>query len=224
MMIGERFSFTAPQVNLNAPATTSNSNILLALSGHVSRRWSMSSELQFNPNQSQVQLYNISSSYRPEPGKVLNFGYRFSRGTSGALIQGGASVTPTGYTMLNGINYPTIGGVPYTLIGGIPYTVNTGGLRQVDVSTQWPLYGRWHGVARWNYSLQDSRILDAIGGLEYNQDCWLLRLVAQRFATATQQSNTGFFVQLELNDFVKVGSDPLDLLKKNVPGYTKLND
>jgi LPS-assembly protein len=224
VMIGERFSFTSPQVNLDAPATTSNSDILLALAGHVNRQWSMDSEFQYDPNQSQVQLYNISASYRPEPGKVLNFGYRFSRGTSGALIPGGAPVTPTGYTTLNGITYPTIGGVPYTLIGGLPYTVNTGGLRQVDVSTQWPISGRWHAVGRWNYSLQDSRILDAIGGLEYSQDCWMLRLVAQRFATATQQSNTGFFVQLELNDFVKVGSDPLDLLKQSVPGYTKLND
>ncbi len=223
-MIGERFSFTTPQVNLNAPQTTSNSDILLALSGQVNRRWTMDSEIQFDPNQSQVQLYNISASYRPEPGKVLNFGYRFSRGTSGALIPGGAPVTPTGYTTLNGITYPTIGGVPYTLIGGIPYTVDTGGMRQVVVSTQWPLFGHWAGVARWNYSLQDSRILDAIGGLEYNQACWTLRLVGQRFATATLQSNTGFFVQLELNDFVKVGSDPLDLLKQSVPGYTKLND
>ena len=97
-------------------------------------------------------------------------------------------------------------------------------LRQVDVSTQWPISDRWHAVGRWNYSLQDSRILETIGGLEYNQDCWMLRLVAQHFATATQQSNTGFFIQLELNDFVKVGSDPLTLLKQSVPGYTKLND
>jgi LPS-assembly protein len=52
----------------------------------------------------------------------------------------------------------------------------------------------------------------------------MMRLVAQRFATATQQSNTGFFVQLELNGFVKVGSDPLTMLKQSVPGYTKLND
>jgi LPS-assembly protein len=223
-MIGERFSFTSPQVNLVGPASTNNrSDILLALSGTMTTHWSMSSEFQFDPNQSHVQRYNISTSYRPEPGKVLNLGYRFSRGTFGALIPGGIP-TPTGYTTLNGITYPTIGGVPYTIIGGLPYAVNMGGLRQVDVSTQWPLFGRWHGVARWNYSLQDSRILETIGGLEYNQDCWLLRLVAQRFATATQQSNTGFFVQLELNDFVKVGADPLDLLKQSVPGYTKLND
>jgi LPS-assembly protein len=52
----------------------------------------------------------------------------------------------------------------------------------------------------------------------------MLRLVAQQFATATLQTNTGFFIQLELNDFVKVGSDPLDLLKQSIPGYSKLND
>lgn len=96
-------------------------------------------------------------------------------------------------------------------------------LRQVDVSSQWPLSNRWHAVGRWDYSLQDGRTSEAIAGLEYYQSCWTLRLVAQRFATATQQHNTGFFVQLELNDFVKVGADPLGLLKQSVPGYAKLN-
>jgi LPS-assembly protein len=48
--------------------------------------------------------------------------------------------------------------------------------------------------------------------------------VGQRFTTATQQTNTGFFVQLELNDLIKVGSDPLVLLKKSIPGYAKTNE
>ena len=179
MMIGERISFSTPQVNLITPASSTNkSDILLALSGRVTRHWSLDSEFQFDPNQSHVQRYNIAAAYRPESGNVLNLGYRFTRNT----------------------------------------------LRQVDISTQLPLMGRWHAVARWNYSLQDSSILEAIGGLEYNQDCWMLRLVAQRFATATQQSNTSFFIQLELNDFVKVGSDPLSLLRQSIPGYTKLNE
>jgi LPS-assembly protein len=97
-------------------------------------------------------------------------------------------------------------------------------LRQIDVSAQWPLLNRWHAVGRWNYSLQDSRILEAIAGLEYNQSCWTLRFVTQRFTVGANQVNTGIFVQLELNDFVKVGSDPLSLLKRSVPDYTKLND
>ena len=94
----------------------------------------------------------------------------------------------------------------------------------MDISGQWPLLDHWHAVGRWNYSLQDSRILEAIAGLEYNQSCWAFRLVAQRFAIGAQQVNTGIFLQLELNDFVKVGSDPLATLKKSISGYTKLND
>jgi LPS-assembly protein len=96
-------------------------------------------------------------------------------------------------------------------------------IRQVDMSAQWPLSTHWHGVARWNYSLLDGRILEALTGLEYNQRCWALRLVAQRFVTATQQTSSGLFVQLELNDMVAVGSDPLGLLRQSVPGYTKMN-
>jgi LPS-assembly protein len=62
-----------------------------------------------------------------------------------------------------------------------------------------------------------------LAGLEYNQDCWTVRLVAQRFAIATQQTSTGFFLQLELNGLVKVGSDPLTALRQGIPGYTKMN-
>ncbi len=97
-------------------------------------------------------------------------------------------------------------------------------LRQTDISGQWPLTKSWGTVARMNYSFQDKRILDAIAGLEYNQSCWTLRLIAQHYTTATKQSNTSFFVQLELSDLMQVGSDPLMVLKQNVPGYTKLNN
>lgn len=51
-----------------------------------------------------------------------------------------------------------------------------------------------------------------------------MRLVAQHFVTATLQTNTGLFLQLELNDFIKVGPDPLTMLKQSVPGYTQLNE
>ncbi|MBI5919305.1 MAG: LPS-assembly protein LptD [Nitrosomonadales bacterium] len=103
------------------------------------------------------------------------------------------------------------------------YRYTRASLRQVDVSAQWPLSSRWHAVMRWNYSLQDSQLLEALTGVEYNQDCWTVRLVAQRFTTSTQQTSTGIFVQLELNGLVRVGSDPLNALRQSIPGYTKLN-
>lgn len=102
---------------------------------------------------------------------------------------------------------------------GYRFTRNS--LRQTDVSVQWPLTAHWRGVARWNYSLQDRRLLEALGGLEYNESCWTVRMVAQRFATATKETSTGFFIQLELRDLVRVGSDPLDVLQQGIPGYTQ---
>ena len=74
-----------------------------------------------------------------------------------------------------------------------------------------------------NYSLPERRIVEALSGLEYNQSCWAVRLVAQSFTSATNVRSTNIFLQLELNDLVRVGSDPLDTLRTSVFGYTKMN-
>ncbi len=97
-------------------------------------------------------------------------------------------------------------------------------LREVDVSAQWPVWGNWYGVGRYNYSLRDKRLVEALGGFEYDGGCWILRGVFQRFATATQTTNTAFFVQLEFNGFSRIGSNPLDVLKRSIPGYGKMHD
>ncbi|CAH1208856.1 LPS-assembly protein LptD [Candidatus Nitrotoga sp. BS] len=104
---------------------------------------------------------------------------------------------------------------------GYRFTRNS--LRQVDISTQWPLSQRWHAMARWNYSLQDNRILELLTGVEYNACCWTARVVAQRFATATNEVSTGIFMQLELSGLVRIGSDPLNALRQSIAGFTKLN-
>lgn len=97
-------------------------------------------------------------------------------------------------------------------------------LKQVDMSTQWLLSGRWHMVGQMKYSLQVTRMVEALAGLEYNQDCWTVRMVAQQFVTDSRESSTTYFIQLELNDLVRVGTDPLGALKQSVPGYTILTE
>jgi LPS-assembly protein len=105
----------------------------------------------------------------------------------------------------------------HTFSGGTP------GIRQVDFSGQWPLGRGWYGVGRFNYSLKERKIIETIGGLEYNGGCWVGRLVLQRYASATGDTNTALFVQLELNDFSKIGSNPLELLSRRIPGYGRIN-
>jgi len=96
-------------------------------------------------------------------------------------------------------------------------------LNQIDVSAQWPLGGAWSGVGRYNYSVYDGRLVEGLGGFEYNAGCWIGRIVLQRFAAATGTSTSAFFVQLELNGFSRIGSNPLETLKRNIPGYDRLN-
>ncbi|MBC7499274.1 MAG: LPS-assembly protein LptD [Herminiimonas sp.] len=96
-------------------------------------------------------------------------------------------------------------------------------LEQVDVSAQWPIANRWYGVGRVNYSLPDSRLAEGLLGMEYKADCWIFRAVAQRTPTATQRSTSSLFFQLELNGLTRLGSNPIDALRTNIPGYQMIS-
>jgi len=103
------------------------------------------------------------------------------------------------------------------------YRFNRDLIKQVDVSVQWPIYGGWYAVGRTNYSLKDKQPIENIAGLEYNGGCWVARLVGQRLATTSGTASSALFFQLELNDFSQIGSNPLDLLKRSIQGYGKIN-
>jgi LPS-assembly protein len=102
-------------------------------------------------------------------------------------------------------------------IGGV-----TNEIRQIDFSAQWPLGGGFYAVGRYNYDLVGGQATEVLGGLEYNAGCWIVRAVAQSFVTATDTRTNLFFVQLELNGFSRFGSNPLEALRRNIPGYTPL--
>jgi LPS-assembly protein len=96
-------------------------------------------------------------------------------------------------------------------------------LQQLDISGQWMLTPRWYAVARANYSIKDRQFVETVGGVEYDGDCWVARVVLQRFSTSSQTATTALFTQLELNGFSKIGSSPLDVLRRNISGYSVIN-
>ena len=93
-------------------------------------------------------------------------------------------------------------------------------LEQIDVSAQWPIALRWYGVGRYNYSLRENQPIEGLAGVEYDAGCWQARGVLQRVSTATANANYAIFFQLELGGLSSIGSNPLNLLKRSVPGYT----
>ncbi len=83
-------------------------------------------------------------------------------------------------------------------------------LNQFDISALWPIVKRqdhrWNGVARWNYSLRDSRTLEILAGVEYDTCCWTFRIADRRFINNVDgSSNNSVFFQLELKGLASFG-------------------
>ena len=97
-------------------------------------------------------------------------------------------------------------------------------LKQFDLSWQLPVNPNLTLLGRWNFSLIDNKTLEAVAGVEYNADCWALRLVGQRLTTTSQTTSNSVYLQLELNGLARFGSNPLELLRRSVPGYQQTND
>jgi len=178
-VLGQRYYFKEQQVSLSTSRRDFNrSDILAAMTGRITPNWVADVGLQYSAITSRTERSNVALRYQPAIGKVMNFGYRFTRDT----------------------------------------------LEQVDLSSQWPIAGRWTGLARWNYTLRDKRLLEGLAGVEYNAGCWAARFVVHRFVSATQEYVNAMFFQVELNGVSKIGSNPLELLRQNVTGYTKTNE
>ncbi|MBI5718196.1 MAG: LPS-assembly protein LptD [Burkholderiales bacterium] len=122
---------------------------------------------------------------------------------------------------------------------GTTYRFARGLSEQIELGWQWPIVerpavaanasgsgcgGSWYGVGRVNYSLKDSRVTDSVLGLEYDAGCWIARVVAERLSTGRSQATTRLQVQLELVGLSRIGSNPLRVLKDNIPGYQLLRE
>ena len=84
--------------------------------------------------------------------------------------------------------------------------------------------GTLYSVGRVNYSTRDSRLTDSIVGLEYDAGCWIGRVVVERLSTGRSEATTRLLLQLELVGLSRIGSNPLRVLKDNVPGYQLLRE
>jgi LPS-assembly protein len=119
------------------------------------------------------------------------------------------------------------------------YRLARGLSEQVEAGWQWPVYrgdagtgggsgggcrGTLYSVGRINFSLRDSRITDSVLGFEYDTGCWIGRIVAERLSTGRSEATTRLLLQLELVGLSRLGSNPLQVLKDNIPGYRLLRD
>jgi LPS-assembly protein len=193
--VAQRYLLRDQQITPDGlPLTQHFSDVLLVGAAHLNPRWTFETALQYSPQINRTTRSLLSMRYSPQPLRTVSASYRLVRGAS----------------------------------------------EQIDVGWQWPVYrraaagvsdasanrcsGTLYSVGRFNYSIKDSRVTDSLAGLEYDAGCWIGRLVAERVSTGRAEATTRLLLQLELVGLSRLGSNPLQVLKDNIPGYRLLRD
>ncbi|HEX7383112.1 MAG TPA: LPS assembly protein LptD, partial [Burkholderiaceae bacterium] len=174
------------------------SDLLLLGSTRLVPAWTLDASLQYSPEIDRTVRSIVGARYSPGPFRTLAATYRYTRASS----------------------------------------------EQIELGWQWPIYrqaapraqlarpsasgsacaGTWYAVGRINYSMHDSRLTDSIVGFEYDAGCWIGRVVAERLSTGFSEATTRLLFQLELVGLSRLGSNPLQVLKDNIPGYRLLRE
>ena len=197
--VAQRFRFEDQLVTYSSaytPAKAGFSDVLLGGLVNVSERWTLDSVAQVNTQNGLSERSTVSARYNPSDYRVLNMAYRFARDQS----------------------------------------------EQIDMSWQWPLNdlwgdkgaalgygrgqgeGRYYAVGRMNYSMDESRMVDTVLGVEYDAGCWLGRMVLERTSTSSTTQNQRIMFQLEFVGFTKLGISPQRALTSHISRYQNLRD
>lgn len=184
------------------PSTRNLSDVYLNGSTSLVPNVSLASEVQYNPEIQRAVGYSNTATYSPGPFKVVSVSYTGSRNFSEQVAVGW--------------QWPLYG-PDSSRISGAPLVRSRGGEGKSCTGTV-------YGVGRVNYSMRDSRVTDSIVGFEYDAGCWIGRVVAERLSTGLNEATSRVLIQLELVGLSRLGANPLQLLKDNVPGYRLLRD
>jgi len=197
--VAQRLRFSDQKVTLPGEPEVSErlSDLLFGASLNLVPQWGFHSTVQYNPKTNESVRSTVGARYSPGPYRVVSAAYRLQRDFS----------------------------------------------EQLDVGWQWPLnalwgggrgmnldappgncQGRWYSVGRLNVSLRDKRLVEGLMGVEYDAGCWVGRVVVERLQAGVNQSNKRILFQLEFIGFTRLGSNALQSLRENIPGYRYLRE
>ncbi len=207
-MLAQRFYFTPNAVLLpgQLPTPPQASDVLISLAASITQRWKFDSYFNFDAHDLHTQQMMASTSYSPAPGKVFNLSYRIDTPIPGV---------PNVLTTTTGVSTIVNGPVPINVLTSV---------KQWDVSGEWPLTSQVSFLGRVAFSSLDNQVVEGLAGVEYNEGCWALRIITTRFAITSVQSDSAFYVQLEFSGMGGLGQNPMDALRRNIPGYMKTNE
>jgi LPS-assembly protein len=93
-------------------------------------------------------------------------------------------------------------------------------LEQADVSFLYPLSPAWSVVGRYYHSLEDDKLLEAIGGVQWDSCCMAVRLVGRRYVRNRDGDlDNAILLEVELKGLGSAGRDARGILRRAILGY-----
>jgi len=191
--LAQQQQFTGQKVGLNGNAVNPTTYSDTLGSGSVRLLGNFSADVfgQYNTQLNRFVQTTVGGSWRPTPGRSLNFGWR------------NVWSPPVEASLQNNQAY-------------VPSATTTD---QYNVSGQWPLTREISVLGRYGYDALTTKTLNTLVGLEWARDCWTFRSVYSQMLNTSQITTTQILFQIEFRGFASAGSNPVDIMKLNVPGY-----
>jgi LPS-assembly protein len=191
--LAQQQQFTGQKVGLNGNIVNPSTYSDTLGSGSVRLLGNFSADMfgQYNTQLNRFVQTTVGGSWRPTPGRSLNFGYRnvWSPPVQ-ASLQNNQLFTPSATTT-----------------------------DQYNISGQWPLTREISVLGRWGYDALTTKTLNTLVGLEWTRDCWTFRGAYSQMLNTSQLTTTQVLFQIEFRGFASAGSSPVDIMRLNVPGY-----
>ena len=189
--LAQRQDFTGQRVGLNG--NIANPTTYSDTLGSASVRFlgNLSADMfgQYNTQLNKFVQTTVGGSWRPTTGRSLNFGYR------------------------------NVWTPPTQAFGPTPATLAQTTTDQYNISGQWPISREVSVLGRWGYDALTTKTLNTLVALEWMRDCWTLRGAYSQLVNTSQITTTQVLFQIEFRGFGSAGSNPVDIMRLNIPGY-----
>ena len=200
--VAQRYRFSGQQVTLpgGLPTARGLSDLMLGASVNWDARWAFDSVVQYNLDTRRSTRTTVQARYSPEKFHTVSAAYRHQRDLRSESLD-------------VGWQWPLA-----DLVG------RHGELGASRASAGGSCNGRWYGVGRMNYSLQDKRLVEGLLGFEYDAGCWIGRVVLEKLNSSIHSSTKRIMFQVELIGLSRLGSNPLRALRNQIPRYQYLRE
>ncbi|MBV6285703.1 LPS-assembly protein LptD [Pseudomonas aegrilactucae] len=185
------------------------------------RDWRLNADFNWDPDTHRTRSGSTMFHYQPEDNvnKIVNLGYRYRNDA-------------VRYNQSTGLWQ--VGQSDYGTPGSANYVKDYYKIQQHDFSVMWPIVPQWTAIARWQHDYNRNRTLEAMGGFEYDNCCWKLRVINRYWidydefsqnAPSNEKGDHGIFLQIVLKGLGGVvGNKVESFLDEGIQGYRARED